>query len=109
MSVIDLDTLNLQQLKALKRDIEKRISAYLERKRREALEAASAAAREYGFSLSELVTTGKAGKGTAPTAPKYANPENPSQTWAGRGRQPKWFSEAIASGSTAEDLAIGKP
>lgn len=109
MPMIDLDTLDLPQLKALKRDIEKRISAYSERKRREAFEAANAAAREYGFSLSELVTTSKAGKVTGPAAPKYANPENPSQTWAGRGRQPRWFSEAIASGRTAEDLAISKP
>lgn len=108
MSVIDLEKLDLTQLKALQRDIEKRISDYADRQRREAFEAANAAAREYGFSLSELVTTTKAGKVKAPVAPKYANPEDPSQTWSGRGRQPKWLSEAIASGKTAEDFAIDK-
>lgn len=26
-----------------------------------------------------------------PSVPKYVNPDNPSQTWSGRGRPPKWF------------------
>jgi DNA-binding protein H-NS len=38
--------------------------------------------------------------------PKYRNPADPSQTWAGRGVQPRWFREALAAGRTTEDLLI---
>ena len=38
--------------------------------------------------------------------PKYRNPDDPTQTWAGRGVQPRWFREALAAGSSAEDLLI---
>jgi DNA-binding protein H-NS len=39
-------------------------------------------------------------------APKYRNPADPTQTWAGRGAQPRWFREALAAGSVADDLLI---
>jgi len=38
--------------------------------------------------------------------PKYRNPADPAQTWAGRGVQPRWFREALAAGRTTEDLLI---
>ncbi len=41
-------------------------------------------------------------------APKYRNPENPSETWAGRGLKPRWLSAAIKSGKKLEDFAIAR-
>lgn len=38
--------------------------------------------------------------------PKYRNPENPSQTWTGRGRTPLWVNEALQKGMSLEDLRI---
>src|SRR4051794_5853024 len=29
---------------------------------------------------------------------KYRNPDNPAETWAGRGRKPKWVEEKLAQG-----------
>ncbi|KGQ20823.1 DNA-binding protein [Lysobacter dokdonensis DS-58] len=40
-------------------------------------------------------------------APKYRNPQNPSETWAGRGQQPKWMATQIAAGRKLEDFLIG--
>jgi DNA-binding protein H-NS len=40
-------------------------------------------------------------------APKYRNPEDPSQTWAGRGLKPRWLAAAIKAGGKIEDFAIG--
>ena len=37
---------------------------------------------------------------------KYRNPDNPDETWSGRGRQPKWVQAAISHGRRLEDLAI---
>jgi DNA-binding protein H-NS len=38
--------------------------------------------------------------------PKYQNPELPSETWAGRGRQPYWIKAQLSLGTRLEDLAI---
>jgi DNA-binding protein H-NS len=40
-------------------------------------------------------------------APKFRNPENPSETWAGRGLRPRWLVAEIKSGKKLEDFAIG--
>src|SRR6202049_3041508 len=39
-------------------------------------------------------------------APKYRNPENPSETWAGRGLKPRWLTAAIKTGKKLEDFLI---
>jgi DNA-binding protein H-NS len=41
-----------------------------------------------------------------PVAPKYRNPKEPSQTWAGRGLQPLWLKEAIKSEKRLESFLI---
>ncbi len=38
--------------------------------------------------------------------PKYQNPDDPSQTWAGRGRTPRWVNKMIEAGKSIEDLLI---
>jgi DNA-binding protein H-NS len=38
--------------------------------------------------------------------PKFRNPENPSQTWAGRGKQPHWFATQVGAGRPISDLRI---
>ena len=38
--------------------------------------------------------------------PKYRNPLDKSQTWAGRGIQPRWLVAALKSGKRLEDFAI---
>lgn len=40
-------------------------------------------------------------------APKYRNPENPGETWAGRGLKPRWLAAAIKSGKKLDDFRIG--
>ena len=40
---------------------------------------------------------------------KYRNPDNPAETWAGRGRKPKWVEEKLAHGATLDDLLISRP
>lgn len=38
--------------------------------------------------------------------PKFQNPEEPFQTWAGRGRQPRWLMEQVKSGRRIDDFRI---
>jgi DNA-binding protein H-NS len=39
-------------------------------------------------------------------APKYRNPEDPAETWAGRGLKPRWLAAALKSGKKLEDFSI---
>ena len=41
-------------------------------------------------------------------APKYRNPKNRSETWAGRGAMPRWMAAEIKKGKKREDFAIGE-
>ncbi|MEO8318587.1 MAG: H-NS histone family protein [Bradyrhizobium sp.] len=38
--------------------------------------------------------------------PKFRNPEHPAETWAGRGKQPKWLTRQLKSGKRMDDFRI---
>jgi len=38
--------------------------------------------------------------------PKYQNPAEPSETWSGRGKQPRWLVSALKAGGRIEDFRI---
>lgn len=38
--------------------------------------------------------------------PKYRNPADKSQTWAGRGIRPRWLVAALKSGKKLEDFTV---
>ncbi len=48
----------------------------------------------------------KAGSTRVAVKPKYQSPTDPSVTWTGRGRKPKWVQEWIDGGSDLETLLI---
>ncbi|WP_313137105.1 H-NS histone family protein [Paracoccus jeotgali] len=102
---MDIENLSVKELTELRKKIDRAIAGYEDRKRKEAVAAAEAAAREHGFSLNEL-TSAKPGRSTTVSVPKYANPQDRSQTWTGRGRRPNWVQQALAEGKNLEDLAI---
>jgi DNA-binding protein H-NS len=41
-----------------------------------------------------------------PVLPKYQNPKNPSETWSGRGKQPRWLKAQLRAGKKLNDLLI---
>ena len=103
--MIDLNELSLKELKELQTQVSKAITSFSDRKKKEALAELEATARKNGFTLSEL--TGEIGKRKrAPAAAKYANPADPSQTWSGRGRKPRWMQAALLNGQSPEDMMI---
>lgn len=102
---INLNALSLKELKELQGQVAKAIANFEDRRKKQALAELEEKARAMGFSLAEL-TGGSAPRKRAPASVKYANPANPSDTWSGRGRKPRWFAEALAKGKAPEDLAI---
>jgi DNA-binding protein H-NS len=41
-----------------------------------------------------------------PVFPKFRNPDAPSETWAGRGKQPRWLAEQLRSGKKIDEFKI---
>ena len=100
----DLDNMSLKELRDLHKAVGRQIDGYEAKKKEQAMAAAQRAAEEHGFSLKELLAGGKASKATV--APKYANPEDKSETWTGRGRQPRWVKCHLDAGGSIDDLMI---
>lgn len=103
---VDLKDMSRKELEKLIRDAENALKSVAQREKRDARKAAEKAAAEFGFTLDELTSAGGKKSARNSGAPKYQNPADESQTWTGKGRQPVWFKEAIAAGTSAEDMAI---
>lgn len=94
MADIDLHALSLSELQKLQKDVARAIAGFEERKKAEARAVLDAKAREFGFSLSELVL-GKEKKTRTPQKPRFHHPDDPTITWSGRGRRPAWAAQAV--------------
>jgi DNA-binding protein H-NS len=112
---LDLDSLNDEQL----RELQVHVQDTIDQRVRSRLDEYRRIARGAGYELS-LVRIGEeprrrrgqtSGRGDrrSEIAPKYRNPENPSEIWTGRGREPKWMQLQIALGKSREDFLIAKP
>jgi DNA-binding protein H-NS len=66
----------------------------------------SAMVKAEGFAIEDVFAGARRGV-RRKVAPKYRNPIDPSQTWTGRGKRPRWYSAALASGKKEKDLLIG--
>ena len=45
-------------------------------------------------------------RGVITVFPKFRNPEQPSETWAGRGKKPRWLTAQLRSGKQLDDFRI---
>ena len=102
---IDLDAMSRDELLKLREDVDKALKTLDVRRRAEARKAAEAKAREMGFTLEELVAS-KGAPARQKSPPKYRNPDDPTKSWTGRGRQPAWIKEGLAAGKSLDDFLI---
>lgn len=105
MAVPNVDKLPLKDLVELEARVKKAIIVAKERERTETRAKLVEMAEQSGFSVAELFGMSRGGKG-GKVAVKYRNKDNPSETWTGRGRQPKWLSAALKKGAKLQDFAI---
>jgi DNA-binding protein H-NS len=64
---------------------------------------------ELGRNSGEVTAEGPRRRPYPKVIAKYQNPQNPSETWSGRGRQPRWLSSLLAGGRDVNDFKIPKP
>jgi DNA-binding protein H-NS len=43
-----------------------------------------------------------------PVLPKFQNPSDPAETWAGRGKQPRWLVSQLKAGKKINDFLIDR-
>ena len=97
----ELSSMTLKQLLSLRERIEAVIEQKREEQRAEAIARIKNIAHEAGISLNELV--GKRGRRAVV---RYRDPDDPANTWTGRGRRPKWLQAALENGRDPADFAV---
>jgi DNA-binding protein H-NS len=99
-----LKTMSVAKLQDLKSQVEAAISTKVSERRQE-LESERSKLDGYSGGARRGRPAGRGGPRGA-VAPKYRNPENPAETWAGRGLRPRWLVAALKGGKKVEDFAI---
>ncbi|WP_331488494.1 H-NS histone family protein [Luteimonas rhizosphaericola] len=122
---IDLNALSPKQLDALISEAKARKTALRKRKpiaaiRKRIVDFAAAE----GYTIQELfggragatakapaakrATKQAAGRKLGKVPPKYRNPAAPTETWTGRGKQPRWLAALVKKGRKPEEFLIKK-
>ena len=64
-------------------------------------------AQQFGVTLEDVLQhAGKPHRAKRNIAPKYRDPENPQNTWAGRGRLPAWLQTHLDAGRDKHEFLI---
>jgi DNA-binding protein H-NS len=100
-----LKTMSIDKLMKLKDQVDSVLASKVTEQRRALESELSKLGRFQGGAGRGKVAFGRGGARGA-VAPKYRNPENPAETWAGRGLKPRWLTAAIKAGKKIEDFAI---
>lgn len=104
--------LELSYLQQLETILSAEIKTRGDEDRRTAKAKILALAAANGIDLNSLVTSGakvtQKRKDRVPTPAVYANPENPSETWSGRGRTPHWLKSQVDAGADIDTFRIVK-
>lgn len=106
---MNLSDMSVEQLQQLQDQISREIKLRRARDKKEVLSKIRAMAAAGGYTLEELVAGGvelESAKKTRIVPPKYRHLQNGDLTWTGRGKQPRWVAEFLASGKTLTDLLI---
>ena len=105
---IDLTIYKLDELHELQIRVEEEISRKEKERIYEARNRMEQIAGELNMSIDEVMTFDARKKRKVNTckAIKYRNPKDHSQTWAGRGKRPKWLQEALDHGAELEHFSV---
>jgi DNA-binding protein H-NS len=109
---LNLEAMSVDEMWQLHEEISRVLSVRLTSEKRELEKRLGQLRRERETRQGEPVN-GESLKG-APRArrkyprvfPKYQNPSEPSETWSGRGKQPRWLVAALKTGHTVEEFVI---
>ncbi len=102
---MDLSTLSLADLRQLQEQIKQEMKQREHQDLAKAREQILAIAQGVGVPLKELIAGGVRAK-TGTVAVRFRHPDDASQQWTGRGRQPRWVKEWADSGKSLDLLRV---
>lgn len=102
---MDLSKLSMTELKDLLEQVRKEEKSRAKSDVEAARNEIYAIAHRLGLPLKDLIGTGGVRKPTGKVPVQYRNPADATQEWTGRGRQPNWVKQLVASG---KDLQTAK-
>ena len=102
---MNLSILTMAELRNLAEKVQQEVSHRERDDLNKAREQIMAIAQQAGIPLKQLILDGlqpRAGK----VAVQYRNPDNASEQWTGRGRQPLWVRHWVESGKSIDLLRV---
>ena len=103
-NVIDLDSLNVDELRAITENAQQLIAKKQHQRLYDAYMQFEKISEETDATIEEILQAGE--KLEKKRNIKYRNTNDNEETWTGRGRKPTWLVEALAAGHDVEDFAI---
>ena len=85
------------RLKSERRELEKRL-AKLRRDK----------TRRFDAPAGQAEAPGRRKRPYPKVSPKYRNPDQPSEHWSGRGKRPRWLTNALTAGRTIDEFIIAE-
>ena len=109
MKKTNLEAMSFDDLWSLHEEISRILSARITSEKRELEKRLAILNRgrdAIGDAPQSYNADGKARRKYPRVFPKYRNPQTPSETWSGRGKQPRWLVAAMESGGKIDDFRI---
>ena len=105
----DISNLSVEELKRLQAEAELLIASKKDQAIEDAYTQIMTIADNVGLSIEQILEFGtqKRKKSTRKAVePRYRNKNNPSDTWTGRGKQPRWLVAELEKGAQLADFLI---
>lgn len=103
---MDLSNMSVGDLRNLQEQIKQEMKQREHQEVQQAREQILAIAQKVGVPLKDLINTPARSTKTGSVAVRYRHPDNSSQQWTGRGRQPKWVKEWVEGGKSLDKLRV---
>ncbi|MBI5263382.1 MAG: H-NS histone family protein [Bradyrhizobium sp.] len=104
---VNLEGMSIDEMWQLHEEIGRVLSVRLTSEKRELEKRLAQLRREKEVRLGEPIEGVRRERRKYPRVhPKYRNPEEPSQTWSGRGKQPRWLAAALKTGHSLDEFVI---
>ncbi len=106
-SAPDFGSMSIDELWQLHEELSRVLSARLTDEKRQLEKKLAQLRRDSHAARADVRERGASERRKYPQVlPKYRNPNQPSETWSGRGKQPKWLVAALETGHKIEEFAI---
>lgn len=103
---VAVDGMSLKDIKTLEQELQKAKAQARDRERKALKEKIDKLLKDTGFTIFDIYGLGSKKRGKSVSVARYANPDDPTDTWTGRGRKPNWVLAQLKKGEKLENFAI---